>query len=819
MTHPPLADRLPRSPLRDELRQDLRFALRMLARSPGFALVAVLTLALGIGANSAIFSVVSGVLLRPLPYAEPDALVSVWPEGAFPRGGFLAFREEARSFAAVAGYGVATELTLFDRGEPARLEGTETTANLFRVLGVDAALGRTFLAEEEEPGAERVVLLSHALWRQRFGGDPSAVGRSVRLDGVSHTVVGVMPADFRFPSSATQLWTPVPFDPGDRIGMWSERWLNPVARLRPGADLSLAQAEVDAFMPRLREMFPWDMPDGYGRGAAVVPLRDEVVGDVRPMLLLLLGAVGLVLLIACVNVANLLLARAAARQREIAIRGALGAGRGRLVRQLLTESVLLSVLGGALGLGVGAAGVELLTATLPADTPRLEEVRIDVGVLGFTAALALLTGLLFGSLPALRTSHFGLKAALIEGGRTAGGGRSRRGLASALIAAEMALAVVLVIGAALLVRSFWNVVQVDPGFQTGNVVSALVAPSESRLGDDAARRDFFARLEERLAALPGVSAVSATSQLPFAEGIYGSVFVIEGRPDPATRGGDWPLADAAPVVGADFLRTLGIPLLRGRGFTDADREGAPGVVLVSEALARRHWPGEDPIGGRIRFPGAGEEWRAVVGVVGDVKWERLTEEGRSALYTPLAQGRTGPMRVVAKTTGDPRTLAASLRGIVAALDPQTPVSDVRTVDQRISSSVERPRFAMLLLAAFAGVALLLGAVGIYGVIAYTVGQRTREIGVRMALGARSGDVLRLVLAQGAGLALAGVALGVGIALAVTQALRSLLFGVGAADPLTFALVPLLLVGVALLASWIPARRAARVDPMVALRSD
>ena len=687
-----------RPPLLDELRQDLRFALRMLFRSPGFSLVAVLTLALGIGANSAIFSVVNGVLLRPLPYSDPDGLVSVWPDGGFPPGGFLAFRDEARSFSAVAGYAGSTELTLVDDGEPARLEGVATTADLFGVLGVEAALGRTFLPEEERPEGERVVLLGHALWQQRFGGDPGVVGRQLRLDGEARTVVGVMPADFRFPSPSTQLWLPVAFDPSDRIGMWAMGWLSPVGRLRPGAGLKAAQAEVDAFLPRLREMFPWDMPEEWGRGAAVVPLRDRVVGDVRPMLLILLGAVGFVLLIACANVANLLLARAAARQREIAIRGALGAGRGRLVRQLLTESAVLAAAGGALGLALGVAGVELLSATLPADTPRLAEIGIDGAVLAFTAVLALLTALLFGSLPALRASGAGMEAALAEGGRTAGGGRSRRRLAGGLVVVEVALSVVLVIGAGLLVKSFLNVLRVDPGFRTENVVSAMVAPPEFRFPDDEARRDFFDGLQRRLEVLPGVVAAAATSQLPFSDGIYSSVFLIEGRPDPATRGGDWPLADAAPVVGPDFLRALGIPLLRGRGFTEGDREDSPGVVLVSEALARRYWPGEDPVGQRISFPDAPREWSTVVGVVGDVKWEALTEEGKSALYVPLAQARTGPMRMVVRTTGDPRALVASLRGVVASLDAQTPVSDVRTVEQLISSSLQRPRFAMLLLA-------------------------------------------------------------------------------------------------------------------------
>jgi len=800
-----------------ELAQDARYAVRALRARPGFTAVAVVTLALGIGANAALFSVVNAVLLRDLPYAEPDRLVSVWPEGAIPLPGLEMVRREAKSFAAVEGY-VPVELTLTGQGEPARLEGAKTTPGLFGTLGVAPALGRSFLPGEDAPGRSRVVLLSDALWRQRFGEDPSVVGRAVRLGGESYTVVGVMPPTFRFPSRGTRLWTPAARDPNP-FAEWGSSWMTTVARLRPGATVERASAETGAAMARVRGGFPWKMPDDWARGAGAVPLRDQVVGETGPMLLILLGAVGFVMLIACVNVANLLLARAAVRQKEIAIRSALGAGRGRLARQLLTESAVLAALGGAAGLALGAVGVRLLRAALPADTPRLDEIGMDARVLLFTLAVTALTGLLFGALPALRASRTELAGAMAEGGRGGGGGPGRQRVTGALVAAEVALAVVLVTGAGLLVRSFWNLTRVDPGFRVENLVSATVSPPEERYADDASRRALYARLLERLERVPGASAVAAGSMVPLGEGVYGSVFVIEGRPHPNDAGGEWPMAEAAPAVSPEWLRTMRVPLLRGRPLAEADREGAPPVVLVSEGLARKYWPDGDALGKRIMFPGEREEWRTIAGVVGDVRWKGVAAAPEPAMYVPLAQRPTGQVRVVVRTAGDPAAVAASLRGVVAGVAPDAPVSEVATAVQLARASVERPRFAMLLLAVFAGVALVLGAVGIYGVVAYAVSRRTHELGVRMALGARPGDVLRMVLGQGAALAGAGAVAGIGGALLVTRALESLLYGVERTDPLTLLAVPVLLTAVALVASWLPARRATRIDPMLALRGE
>jgi len=800
----------------DALLQDLRYALRQLVRNPGFTAVAVATLALGIGANTAIFSVVDGVVIRPLPFDEPERLVSFVDAGNY-KGMLLEYRDRTESFEEIGGYtSYGYELSLTGDGEPVRVESAGVTAGFFSLLGTPPMLGRDFLPEEEWAGEHRVVILSHALWQQRYGGDRGIVGSAILLDGTSHTVVGVMPPRFGFPSAATRLWVPFGIDRSDPLDLWAATAGTFVGRLRPGVTTDEASVEVATLIPSLRQLFPWQMPDDFWNEARVAPLREHLVGELRPTLLVLLGAVGLVLLIACANVANLLLARAAARRKEIAIRVAVGAGRGRIARQVLTESALLAALAGGAGLLLAVWGVELIVSGLPADTPRLAEIGLDGRVLGTALGITALTGLLFGALPAIRAAGTRTLSALADGGRT-GRGRAQRRLSGTLVAAEMALAVMLVIGATLLVRSFWELSGVDPGFRSGQLVTATIAPSEIRYPDRVARQGFHEEVLERVTALPGVSRAALTTRLPFGAQAWGGVFVIEGRPDPAVEGGDWPYADIAGLVTEGWFSTMGISMVAGREFTVADRADAPPVVIVTEALAREYWPGEDPVGRRIRPPGG--EWMTIVGVAADHRSRTLGGEIDTAFYRPLAQGDAGVVSVVLRSGLDASALAPGLREVVRALDRDTPVEDIQAMDELIGASVAGPRLTALLLGAFAVLALVLGAVGIYGVLSWTVSERTREFGIRMALGARAGDVLALVLREGAALAAVGVAVGLAAALAGAGILASLLHGIGARDPLSFTLVPALLLAVALLAAWLPARRATRADPLVIMRAE
>lgn len=803
----------------DTLWQDLRYALLQLRRTPGFTAVAVLTLALGIGANTAIFSIVNSVLLRPLPYRQPDRLVSIDLDALNYGGSYLQLRERTRTMDVAAyrsaAYG-SVGLSLTGSGEPVQLDGTAVTSNIFAVLGVDAAIGRTFLPSESQPGRDAVVVLSYELWQARFGGDPSVIGSRIRLGSTSRTVVGVMPPRLHFPSATTQLWVPVVLDPAKRIELWSTG-INMIGRLDPGADISQARAEVSALAPQMLRLFPWSMPAEYGRKATAIPLSEVVVGSVRPMLLILLGAVTMVLLMACVNVANLLLVRTAARRRELAIRTALGAGGGRLMRQLLTESVLLAGIGGAAGLLLAAWCLRALTGALPPETPRLDEISIDGRVLVVTLAVALATGLVLGVVPAFRAARSDAQAALKEGGRGSSAGRERRRLSGMLVVSELAAAVVLVTGAGLLARSFWHLLQTDPGFRTERLVSASIAPPTFRYSDDVSQREFYKTLLQRLETIPGVRVSALTTRLPFGGNNHGTVFKIDGRPDPAQTG-DWPFADIGAVVSGDYFRTLSVPLVGGRGFTEADREGAPPVAVINESLAHHYWPDQDPIGKRIQQPGD-TAWATVVGIVADVKHDQLSEEKKGAIFWPLLQHQLDHPSIVVRTGANPDAVAASLRGAVADVDADTPVSDIRTMDQLISSSLSGPRAAMTLLTTFSALALVLGAVGIYGVIAYAVSQRTHEIGVRVALGARPGDMLRMVIEQGATMALAGVVVGLVAAFALTRLLAALLYGVSPLDPATFITGPIVLMSVALLATWLPARRAARVDPIVALHEE
>lgn len=793
---------------------DLRYAFRTLRRAPGFTVAAVLTLALGIGGTTAVFSLVETVLLRPLPFREPGRLVGV-EAGMGVLGEVLTLRRNVDAFERVEAYG-SREVSLTGAGEPERLTAAAVTTGLLPMLGVGAEPGRTFLRDEDEPASADVAVISHGLWRRRFGADPAVVGSRIELDGAARTIVGVMPASFRFPTRSTELWVPIITEGLSPSVLWGTGGFWKVARLQPGVGLERANAEVASLGPRMRELLPWTMPEDYWRHATVTPLRDRVVGDVQPLLLTLFGAVTLLLLVACANVANLLLSRAASRTREVAIRGALGAGRPRVVRQMLTESVVLALLGGGAGLGLAFVAIASVRQLLPPDFPRLAEVGIDLPVLGFALAASLTTSLVFGLVPALRSARRNPGATFAGGGR-AGTTRERRRLSAFIVAAEVAVSVVLIIAAGLLLRSFSRLLEVDPGFGAQDVVVAKVAPPEFRYPEDGDRADLYHRLLERMESLPGVTTVAVGSGVPFGGDAFGSVFLIEGRPEPAASG-DWPLADVRLTVSADYFRALGVPHLEGRPFTAADDAAAPGVAIVSRALAARYWPDEDAVGKRLKLVWE-DDWRTIVGVVGDVRWKDLGDSDGPALFVPLAQGPTGPMRVVARTSGNPAAVARAIPDLVGSVDEDTPVSDLRTQRDLVSASLAQPRWATALLTIFAILALALGAVGIYGVTSYAISERTREYAIRIALGAPRKHVLWRLVRWGAGLAAAGIVAGLAGAALATRLMDSMLFGVSPRDTLTFVAVPLVMAAVALAASWLPARRAIRADPVQALRAE
>jgi len=794
--------------------QDLRYGVRMLLKRPGFTFIAVLTLALGIGANTAIFSVINGVLLRPLPFAEADKLVRVYEKrlklgrqrNAVSAPDFIDWRSQNRVFEDIAAYAPwSTNLTGGD--EPMRLAGTVTSASLFSVLGVRPQLGRTFLAEEDQPNGDRVVILSHGLWQRRFGSDTGVVGRSIVLNGASFTVVGVMPAGFEFPSKETELWAPLGLDPSNQEGRGSH-YLDVVARLKPGVTLQQAQANMETIAGELEKQYQVNT----GHGVNIFPLYEEIVGSVRTALLVLLGAVGLVLLIACANVANLLLVRTVARQKEIAIRTTLGASRRRIIQQLLTESILLGVLGGALGLLLAVWGTDLLINISPSNMPRMSEITIDYRVLGFTFAISLLTGVIFGLLPALQALRFNINESLKSEGRGVVGSSSRSRARSVLIVTEIALALVLLVGAGLLIKSFKRLGEVDPGFKPDNVMTMQLSLPRAKYGKPEQQSAFIQQVLERIEAVPGVGSVSMVAAPPFSGFTASRYFQIEGRPPrPAGEGFNAGYNSASP----NYFQTLGIPLRRGRDFTRQDVMGTPEVVIINEAMARRFWPDEDAIGGRLRI---GEDaWRTVVGVVGDVRHTGLDEEPKPEMFYPYLQSPLSFMTLMVRSATDEKSLRASIQREIRAVDPDLPVYGIKSMEQLISESVSPRRLNMILLTTFAIVALVLAALGIYGVMAYSVSQRTHEIGIRMALGAQRGDVLKMIVGQGLILTLTGIGIGLAASFGLTRLMASLLYGVTATDPLTFIVVALVLGTVALMASFIPARRATRVDPMEALR--
>ncbi len=803
----------------DSLRQDLAYAARRLAKSPGFTAVAALTLALGIGATSAIWSVVNAVLLRPLPFPEPERLVQVdqvWKGRATAHSpmNFLDVEKQARSFEGMA----ATDtggVTLTGRGAATRLEGAMVGAPFFDVLRVRPALGRGFVARENEPGRDMVVVLGHELWRSRFGGDPGIVGRSIELDREMRTVVGVAPPGFDYPEGA-ELWLPLRYDEvflTKSRGAW---YLTVLARLAPGVSITGAREEVDTIAARLAKQYP---EHDEGVGGTVTSLHEATVGDSRLALVVLLGAVGLVLAVACVNVANLLVARISGRESELAVRTALGAGRGRIVRQLFTESLLLAVLGGALGVPLAGAIVDALLALQPEGVPRLAEVRLDGGVLAFAAALSVLTSVVFGVLPALRISRRAESLALRQAGRGILG-RARTGLRGGLVVGQVALAMLLVAGSGLLLRSFTLLRQVDPGFDARSVLSFRLALPDSAYADDQALLGFHRGLEEKLRALPGVREVGAVSGLPLASGPFIISFTVDGRP--AEPPSQQPVLQVA-VASVGYLKAMGIDLVRGRGFEAGDDERAPQVVLLSEAAVRKHFADEDPIGRTIRLGlGRGRGRRAggqVVGVVRDVKHHGLAQASPPEIYVPYAQFPVQSTALVVKSDVPPRSLAAAAEAVVHELDPQLPVARIATLEEVVARSVSQPRFYTLLLSSFAAAGLFLAALGLFGVMSSAVAERTRELAVRMALGARQQELRRMVLREALVLGGLGLALGLAGTLAVSRVLETLLYSVSPHDPATLAGVCLLLLATTLVAGYLPARRATRVDPVVALRAD
>ncbi len=815
--------------------QDLRYGARTLVKHPGFTAVVVLALALGIGANTAIFSVVNAVLLRPLPYKNAERLVSLYsqntsnaeanltdrPPLSYPD--FRDYKEQAQTLQYVAAYRQIGTSLVSGGDEPARVLGADVSAELFPMLGVEPLIGRVFTPEEDKAGAPPVIVLGYGLWQRRFGGDKTIIGREIKLGVRSVTVIGVMPPGFKFPVQTERADFFDSFTAETaRVSAASlesrdSRFNTIVASLKPGVTLQQAQAEIDTIARRLAQQYP---ATNTGWHARLISLHEDVTGDIRPALFVLLGAVLFVLLITCANVANLLLARASARQTEMAIRTALGASRSRILRQLLTESLLLALMGGALGLLLALWGVDLLVAASPASLPRVTEINVDNRVLAFTFIVSAFTGIIFGLFPALASSKLDLNESLKEGGRSSMEGARRNRVRSLLVVSEIALSLVLLIGAGLLIKSFLRLLDTDPGYTTARVLSVTLPLSRAKYPQPEQQIAYVQELINRTRALPGVEVIGATNLLPLGLRDTFNTFNIEGRPPapPEAR-----TAARNYSITPDYFRVMSIPVRRGRAFTERDVQNAPPVIVINEAFARRFFPNEEARGKRIILEDEkGEPLppREIIGIVGNVRHESLDEKEQPEYYVPFFQTPDRQMDLVVRSAAsNPAALAFAVRGAIKSIDKDQLIWEAKTMDERVAESVAPRRFQMLLLGLFAALALLLASIGIYGVMNFTVTQRTHEIGIRMALGAQARDVLRLVIGQGMRLALIGVSAGLISAVAVTRLMASLLYGVSAIDPAVFAGVSLLLTAVTLLACYIPARRAMKVDPMIALRHE
>ena len=799
----------------DQLIQDIRYAVRTLSRAPGFTLAAVVTLALGIGASALVFSMVNTVLIRPFPYSDPSRLVllnendvethSPYVNTSYPN--YVSWRDEARSFSDVAAFQTRT-VSMRVSTEAAHADAVDVTANTFRTLGIAPILGRDFTNEEGLPGGPRAVMLSYDAWQSDLGGERAVVGRTVFINGAAHTVVGVMPKDFAFPENA-RLWLPLQLGGTENRG---QRYLETIARLRDGVTVDQARAEMDQIAARLAAEFPG--PNGQ-HTVILEGLQEGVTRRIRPVMMILLGAVGFVLLIACANVANLMLARAATRDREMAIRGAIGANRGRLIRQLLTESAMIALLGAGLGMLFGAWWLDLLVRSLPSDVPRWMQFRMDGTVLLFVAAVAMITAVMFGIMPALQAGRASVQGALKEGGRSTAG-QQRARMRNVFVVAQVAAAIVLLVGATLVIRSVIAMQRVDPGFDQQGIVSMQMELPAARYSDESQIAGFYASLLEQVTSIPAVETAAAVSWFPIGGSTSTSNFTVEGIGEVTTEGA------YKQGVSPDYFEAMGIPVLQGRPFTDADRLGAPHVAIINKNLADKYYPGENPIGKGIMFGATDEvpEYMTIVGVVANVNQRDINQPDIGVdIYEPMLQAPRSAMTLVVRSRGESNAIVSAVRQNLRAIDRDIAVFNTRTVEQTIAEATWDSRLNSALFAFFALGALLLAAIGLYGVIAYTVAQRTHEIGVRVALGATTDSVLRMVIGHGFRLTAIGIAIGIALSVALSNVLKAMLFGVSAQDPFTFTLVPLILGAVSLLASYVPARRATRVSPITALRTD